>query len=405
MKIVLAPDKFKGSLTAPEVAAALAEGIRDVLPDAELVLVPVADGGEGTVSAALGAGFSPRGAAVSGPTGQPIAAKFAVQPPPGAAGFAGGRAVVEMAAASGLDVLPDGIRDARNATSLGTGQLVRAALDAGAREIILGVGGSACTDGGAGMLQGLGARFTDDAGNELPLGGAALARIAEADLGGLDARLDAATLILAADVDNPLLGEHGAAAVFGPQKGATPSDVADLDAALARFAEVLGGTMGHRAVALKDAPGAGAAGGVGYAALVLGAQRRRGIEVVVEFTGLRPKLEGAALVVTGEGSLDAQSLSGKAPVGVAAEARAQGVPVVGVCGRNQLDTPTQRTAGFAAVHALTDLEADVEVCLRDARRLVRETGRVIAADLAQGLAGTSEGLTIVDTDSRKESVR
>lgn len=398
MKIVLAPDKFKGSLTAPEVADALAEGIREVLPEAELVLVPVADGGEGTVSAALGAGFSPHRAVVSGPTGQPLAAEFAVD-------SGSGRAVVEMAAASGLDVLPNGVKDARNATSLGTGQLIRAALDTGAREIVLGVGGSACTDGGAGMLQGLGARFTDDAGNDLPLGGAALARTADADLSGLDARLDAATLVLAADVDNPLLGERGAAAVFGPQKGATPSDVAELDAALARFAEVLGAAMGGRAKAAKDAPGAGAAGGVGYAALALGAQRRRGIDVVVEFTGLRSKLEGAALVVTGEGSLDAQSLSGKAPVGVAAEARAQGIPVVAVCGRNQLDAPTRRAAGFAAIHALTDLEDDVEVCLRDAPRLVREIAHAIAADLAMDLAGTSEGLTNVDTDSRKESVR
>lgn len=402
MKIVLAPDKFKGSLTAPEVAEALAEGIREVLPEAELLLVPVADGGEGTVAAALGAGFSPRRARVSGPTGEPLMAEFAVDP-------ARRRAVVEMAAASGLDVLPGGVKDARNATSLGTGQLIRAALDAGAREIVLGVGGSACTDGGAGMLQGLGARLTDDAGHELPLGGAALARIADVDLGGLDARLDdadsRAALVLAADVDNPLLGQRGAAAVFGPQKGATPSDVAELDAALARFADVLGETMGFRAKAAKDAPGAGAAGGVGYAALTLGARRRRGIDVVVEFTGLREKLEGAALVITGEGSLDAQSLAGKAPVGVAAEARAQGVPVVAVCGRSLLDGAAQAGAGFAAVHALTDLEADVEVCLRDARRLVRETGRLISAELSESLMGTSEPPTIVDIESRKESVR
>ncbi|WP_136611245.1 glycerate kinase [Sinomonas albida] len=399
MKIVLAPDKFKGTLAAPEVAEALAEGLRAGLPGAELVLVPVADGGEGTVTAALGAGFSPRRARVSGPTGEPLTAEFALDP-------ASGTAVVEMAAASGLDVLPGGAKDARNATSLGTGQLLRAALDAGARRLILGVGGSACTDGGAGMLQGLGARFTDDGGTELPLGGAALARIAEADLSGLDSRLDDATLILAADVDNPLLGERGAAAVFGPQKGATPSDVAELDAALARFAAVLGAALGPRAAAAKDAPGAGAAGGVGYAALALGAQRRRGIDVVVDFTGLREKLDGAALAITGEGSLDAQSLGGKAPIGVAAEARAYGVPVVAVCGRSQLDGAARAAAGFAAVHALTDLEGDVEVCLRDARRLVRETGLLIGQKLAShGLAGTSDAPTNVDTDSRKESVR
>ncbi|WP_433874800.1 glycerate kinase [Sinomonas atrocyanea] len=385
MKIVLAPDKFKGSLTGAEVAEALAEGIREVLPDAELVLVPVADGGEGTVSAALGAGYSPRRAAVAGPTGQTLTAEFAVS-----AGPEGQRtAVIEMAAASGLDVLPGGVRDARDATSLGTGQLIRAALDAGCREIALGVGGSACTDGGAGMLAGLGARFTDDAGRDLPLGGAALARIAEADLSGLDARLDNARLILAADVDNPLLGAEGAAAVFGPQKGASPSDVEELDAALARFAAVLGQAMGPLAAAAKDLPGAGAAGGVGYAALALGATRRRGIDVVVEFTGLREKLVGADLVVTGEGSLDAQSLSGKAPIGVAKEAAAQGIPVVAVCGRSQLADAA--SAGFRSIHALTGLEPDVETCIREASTLLRRIGIDLAA-------------SIVDLENSKEPV-
>lgn len=383
MKIVLAPDKFKGSLTAAEVAEALAEGIREVLPEAELVLVPVADGGEGTVSAALGAGFTPRRAAVAGPTGRTLTAEFAVS---------GTRAVIEMAAASGLDVLPGGVLDARGATSLGTGQLLRAALDAGCRDIVLGVGGSACTDGGAGMLAGLGARFTDDAGRDLPLGGAALARIASADLSGLDDRLDGARLTLAADVSNPLTGTTGAAAVFGPQKGASPSDVADLDDALARFAAVLGEAMGPVAAASKDLPGAGAAGGVGYAALALGATRRRGIDVVVEFTRLREKLEGADLVVTGEGSLDAQSLSGKAPVGIAAEAEALGIPVVAVCGRSQLDPASRAQVGFASVHALTDLEPDVDTCIREAAGLLRRLGRDLAA-------------TIVENKSRKEAVR
>ncbi|GAB4098262.1 glycerate kinase [Sinomonas halotolerans] len=390
MKIVLAPDKFKGSLTATEAAEALAAGIREVLPEAELVLVPVADGGEGTVSAALGAGFVPRRAAVAGPTGRTLTAEFAVSEDPD------GRrtAVIEMAAASGLDVLPDGVPDARGATSLGTGQLIRAALDAGCREIILGVGGSACTDGGAGMLVGLGARFTDDAGTDLPLGGAALARVAGAELSGLDTRLDdplrPVTVTLAADVDNPLTGPSGAAAVFGPQKGASPSDVTELDDALARFAAVLGEAAGPAAVRAKDAPGAGAAGGVGFAALALGATRRRGIDVVVEFTGLREKLAGADLVVTGEGSLDAQSLSGKAPVGVAKEAAALGIPTVAVCGRNQIADPA--LAGFAAVHALTDLEPDLAACIRDARGLLRRVGNDLAA-------------SIVGSKSWKEPVR
>ncbi|GAB3278002.1 glycerate kinase [Sinomonas notoginsengisoli] len=393
MKIVLAPDKFKGSLTAAEVAEALAEGLREVLPEADLVLVPVADGGEGTVSAALGAGFTPRRAAVAGPTGRTLTAEFAVSE--AAEGQPDGtrRAVIEMAAASGLDVLPDGELDALGATSLGTGQLIRAALDAGCRDIVLGVGGSACTDGGAGMLTGLGARFTDDAGRDLPLGGSALARIAAADLSGLDARLGRARLTLAADVDNPLLGARGAAAVFGPQKGASPSDVSELDGALARFAAVLGEAMGPAAVAAKDLPGAGAAGGVGYAALALGATRRRGIDVVVEFTRLREKLAGADLVVTGEGSLDAQSLAGKAPVGVAAEAVAHGIPVVAVCGRSQLTDPTDlQRAGFRAVRALTDIEEDVETCIRQAARLLRQVGIDLAA-------------SIVDIGNGKEPVR
>ncbi|WP_369045366.1 glycerate kinase [Sinomonas sp. P10A9] len=388
MKIVLAPDKFKGSLTAAEVAEALAAGLAEALPGAELVLVPVADGGEGTVNAALGAGFAPRQAAVAGPTGQTLIAEFAVSSgPEPLAGDGPGTAVIEMAAASGLDVLPGGVLDPLGATSLGTGQLIRAALDAGCSEIVLGVGGSACTDGGAGMLAGLGARFTDDAGRDLPLGGAALARIAAADLSGLDARLagagGSARLTLAADVGNPLLGPRGAAAVFGPQKGASPSDVPELDAALARFAGVLGAAIGPAAAVAKDLPGAGAAGGVGYAALALGAARRKGIDVVVEFTGLRGKLIGADLVITGEGSLDAQSLSGKAPVGVAAEAAALGIPVVAVCGRSQLDPASRARAGFRSVHALTDIESDVATCMTEAARLLRRIGRDLAASIVE----------------------
>lgn len=397
MKIVLAPDKFKGSLTAPEVAEALAAGLAEALPDAELVLVPVADGGEGTVSAALGAGFTPRRASVAGPTGQMLIAEFAVSSgPDGLAGAGPRTAVIEMAAASSLDVLPGGVLDALGATSLGTGQLIRAALDAGCSEIVLGVGGSAWTDGGAGMLAGLGARFIDDAGRDLPLGGAALARIAAADLSGLDTRLAGAggtvRLTLAADVDNPLLGPSGAAAVFGPQKGASPSDVEELDAALSRFAGVLGAAMRPAAAGAKDLPGAGAAGGVGYAALALGATRRRGIDVVVDFTGLRGKLEGADLVITGEGSLDAQSLSGKAPVGVATEAAALGIPVIAVCGRSQLDAASRARAGFHSVHALTDIEDDVATCMAETARLLRRVGRDLAA-------------SIVDNTDSKEPVR
>ncbi|MGO2685109.1 MAG: glycerate kinase, partial [Microbacterium sp.] len=304
MRIVVASDKFKGSLTAPEVASRVAAGARQVDPEIEILEIPVADGGEGTVDAAIAAGFDERRAQVTGPTGDEVTAGYAVR---------GAEAVIEMAQASGLDLLPGGRKDARGATSLGTGELIRAALDAGSRRIILGVGGSASTDGGAGLLQGLGARLLDVAGAELPLGGAALADLAEADLSGLDPRLAEAELVLASDVDNPLLGATGAAAVFGPQKGASPDDVTALDAALANFVEVLsrGRALPVPAAEAAQSPGAGAAGGVGFAALALGAERRAGIDVVLEFTRLAERLEGIDLVITGEGSLDEQSLMGK----------------------------------------------------------------------------------------------
>jgi glycerate kinase len=277
----------------------------------EVLRIPVADGGEGTLDAAVGSGFTRRRAVVSGPTGQPLTAEFAVR---------GREAVIEMAAASGLAVLPgyDGGRpgsaSARAASSLGTGELIRAALDAGCRQIILGVGGSANTDGGAGVLQGLGARLLDAAGTELPLGGAALADLAAIDFSGFDTRLEESRFILASDVDNPLLGPEGAAAIFGPQKGATAADVGELDAALANFVQVLAAEIGPRAVKAASAPGAGAAGGVGYAAIAaLAASRRPGIDVVLEFTRLAERLAGADLVITGEGSLDEQSLLARRP--------------------------------------------------------------------------------------------
>src|SRR6478735_1513717 len=216
MRIVIAPDKFKGSLDAAGVARAVADGFRAARPDAVVDLVPVADGGEGTLDAALGAGFERRTCVVTGPTGHPVAADW---------GLRGDEAVIEMALASGLAVLPGGVRDARGATSRGTGELILAALDAGARRIVLGVGGSAGTDGGAGMLQALGLQLLDGAGAVLPGGGAALARLVTVDASALDPRLAEASIVLAGDVDNPLLGPSGAAAVFGPQKGATPDDV------------------------------------------------------------------------------------------------------------------------------------------------------------------------------------
>ncbi|MGN8025498.1 glycerate kinase [Microbacterium sp. 22242] len=370
MRILIASDKFKGSATGPEVAAALAEGIRSSAPGTVIDTVPVADGGEGTVDAALDAGFEAITATVTGPTGQPVEARFAVR---------GDQAIIEMAAASGLDALPGGVKDALGATSRGTGELILAALDRGCTHIALGVGGSANTDGGAGMLQALGLVLQDAEGRDLAGGGGALASLATVDAAALDPRLADTDIVLASDVDNPLLGRRGAAAVFGPQKGASTEDVGALDAALARFAALLEQQPGIRPAA--DLPGAGAAGGVGYAALAaLGAHREPGVEVVQRLTGLAERIAGADLVITGEGSLDDQSLGGKTPLGVAAAAGAAGIPVVAVCGRSTLSPEAARTAGFERVYALSELEPDPAASMANAKTLLAEVGRRLGAD-------------------------
>lgn len=375
MKLVIAPDKFKGSLTAPEVAERFASGAHRVDPSIEIVAVPVADGGEGTLDAAVAAGFERRTATVAGPTGEPLTADFAVR---------GTDAVVEMARASGLDQLSGGRKDAVGATSLGTGQLVKAALDAGCRHIVLGVGGSASTDGGAGFLQGLGARFLSGAGEELPLGGGALSQLARVDLSGLDVRLAEADLVLASDVDNPLLGSQGAAAVFGPQKGASPEDVSALDDALANLVTVLQDADGSLAVSASDAEsraGAGAAGGIGFAAIILGATRRPGVDVVLEFTGFASRLGGVDAVITGEGSLDAQSLMGKTPIGVARTATAAGVPVYAVAGRSELTADDAKHAGFAGIRTLSEREPDPARSMANAGALLEDLAEEVVREV------------------------
>lgn len=370
MRILIASDKFKGSATGSEVAAALADGIRDITPDAVVDAAPVADGGEGTIDAAVASGFTPVTVSVTGPTGRPVDATFAVR---------GEQAIIEMAAASGLDVLPNGEKDALAATSRGTGELVAAALDRGATSIVLGVGGSACTDGGAGMLQALGVALRTEDRPVRP-GGAGLVDLVSADISGLDPRLDGVSFVLAADVDNPLLGDRGAAAVFAPQKGASADDVAVLEAGLSRLAQVVDSLPGVRPSA--TAPGAGAAGGVGYAALaVLGAVREAGIDVILRLISLDERIADADLVITGEGSLDDQSLGGKTPLGVSAAAARAGKPVVAVCGRTTLDAAQAASAGFGKVYALSDLEPEPAKSMANAVPLLREVGRAIAADL------------------------
>jgi len=369
MKIVVAPDKFKGSLPAAEVADAIAAGLRAELPGAEVVTIPVADGGDGTVDAAVAAGFERVPVTVDGPTGEPVRASYARR---------GEVAVVELASACGLMRLPGGHREPLTASSFGAGQALAAALAAGARRIIFGVGGSASTDGGAGLLQALGARVLDTRGEPLARGGAALRDVAVLDLAGLHPALRGASVILATDVVNPLTGPDGAAEVYGPQKGATPFQVRELDRGLRRWAAVVAAATGNDQ---SQAPGAGAAGGVGFAALaVLGAERRQGIEVILDLLDFGAALDGTDLVITGEGSLDTQTLAGKAPVGVAQAAARRGIPVVAAAGRSTLTEDELARAGIGAVYTLSDLESDPARSSAEADVLLRRVGQALARD-------------------------
>jgi glycerate kinase len=371
-QVVIAPDKFKGSLTAPEVAEAVARGIAAVFPDAELRLVPVADGGDGTLDAALGGRFEAVDVTASGPTGEPVATRYA---------RAGDTAVIEMADVSGLSRLPGGTLDAMGATSRGTGEVVAAALDAGCRRIVLGIGGSASTDGGAGLLAGLGARLLDAAGRPVPDGGGALTDAVSVDLTGLHPGLADAEVVVACDVDSPLTGPQGAAAVFAPQKGASPDQVGQLDHALTHWADLVAAATGTE---VRNAPGAGAAGGVGFAAMaLLGARLEQGVGLVLDLLDFDSQVAGADLVVVGEGSLDEQSLRGKAPVGVAAVARAHGAEVVAVCGRRLIDDATLHAAGISAAYACADLQPDPARSMADAARLLEQLGATLARDHLQ----------------------
>ncbi|WP_119295525.1 glycerate kinase [Streptomyces sp. YIM 130001] len=370
--MLIAADKFKGSLTAVAVAEHVTAGLRRVVPQLSVEALPVADGGDGTVAAAVAGGFERREVRVTGPVGTEVTAAYALR---------GDTAVVEMAEASGLQLLPDGVFAPLTATTYGSGELLLAALDAGARTLVFGVGGSATTDGGAGMLAALGARFLDADGEPVAPGGGPLRELVTADLSGLDPRLADVDLVLASDVDNPLTGPKGAPAVYGPQKGASPEDVETLDAALAHFATVLEKAVGPQAAVHAKAPGAGAAGGIGYGALVgLNASFRPGIDVMLDVLGFAPALERATLVITGEGSLDEQTLHGKAPAGVAAAARAEGVDVVAVCGRLALPAEALGAAGIRRAYALTDLEPDVQRCIDEAGTILEDLAERIARD-------------------------
>ncbi|MCD5995479.1 glycerate kinase [Pseudomonas sp. CDFA 602] len=370
MKIVIAPDSFKDSLSAQAVADAIATGLAEVWPDAELVKCPMADGGEGTIEALLDACDGQLMTAhVSGPLGVAVQAHWGWLAP-------SRTAIIEMAMASGLQLLTLEQRDACLTSTEGTGQLILAALDAGAQRVILAIGGSATNDAGSGMLSALGARFLDADGQPLPPGGLALANLARIDLSGFDPRLADARVEIAADVDNPLCGPNGASHIFGPQKGASPDQVLTLDAALGHFADHSARTLGRD---LRDSPGSGAAGGMGFAAKAyLNASFRAGVEVVADLTGLEQALVGADLVITGEGRFDAQTLRGKTPLGVARVAQRQGVPVIVLAGTLGEGYEQLYQHGISAAFALTSGPMNLDQACRNASQLLHDRARDVA---------------------------
>ena len=357
MKVVVAPNAFKGTLTASQAAHAIARGVHEVFPDAEVVEVPVADGGDGTVDALVAAN---RGdylsVPVEGPLGDPVEAHYGVID-------AVRTAVVEMAAASGLALIPPERRDPRRTSTYGFGQLLEAARRAGVSTIIAGIGGSATNDGGAGMAQALGYRLLDRDGRELERGGAALARLWKIDASGLDRAWQSVTVRVACDVTNPLTGPRGASAVYGPQKGADAEAVIELDAALDNLAEVVARDLGED---VTDLPGAGAAGGTGAGLVAfLGATLEPGAPLVVEATGFDGALAGAGLVVTGEGQADEQTAFGKAPGEVARRARKAGVPVLLLAGSKGTGWEALNGLGVTAVVALTEEGITLQQSLND----------------------------------------
>lgn len=370
MKIVIAPDSFKDSLSAAEVARAIAQGIAEAMPGSCCVQCPMADGGEGTMEAIMAACEGEvRQLTVRGPLGEPALARWGWLE-------ATRTAVIEMAEASGLQLLGLAHRDACNSSTFGTGQMIADALDAGARRVILAIGGSATNDAGTGMLRALGLRLLDAAGSPVPLGGLALRQVASLDLAGLDPRLAEVQFEVAADVDNPLCGPRGASHIFGPQKGASPKQVMALDAALGHFADQCAQALGKD---VRDEPGSGAAGGMGFGAKAFfGATFRPGVEVVAELTGLAEAIDGATLVITGEGRFDAQTLHGKTPFGVARLAQAKGVPVVVLAGTLGEGYEQMYAHGVRAAFSIVSGPTPLEDACREAPRLLRERARDIA---------------------------
>ncbi len=369
MKIVVAPNAFKGSLTATEAAAAISAGIARVLPDAEIIQVGVADGGDGMVDVALEAlQGERRSVRVNGPLQEPVEADYCHVP-------AMGLAAVEMALASGLVLLPDDRRDPMATTTLGTGELIVDALDQGATRIVVGIGGSATTDGGIGMATALGVRFLDEADQPVPPAGGALSRIRHIDMSGLDSRIPAVRVEAVCDVNNPLIGPDGAARVYGPQKGATPEQVEALDEGLAHLADVIQADLG---LDVRNLPGGGAAGGLGAGLhAFLGAELRRGVDLVLDLVELDAKLAGADLAFTGEGQIDFQTAHGKAPAGVGAAARARGVPCIAIAGSVGTGVDTLRTVGINAVFSLCPGPISLKRAIADGGALISDAAEQV----------------------------
>lgn len=376
MRIVVAPDSFKGSLTAQEVCLAIQRGIASVDPSVVVEAVPMADGGEGTVQALVDAtGGHLVEQEVTGPLGEPVRAHY---------GLLGDSqtAVIEMAAASGLPLVPPERRNPLITTTRGTGELMRAALDRGCRRLIIGIGGSATNDGGAGMAQALGARLLDANGEPIGLGGGALAQLASVDISTLDPRLEKTEILVACDVENPLIGPHGASAVYGPQKGATPEMVRQLDANLAHYAAILRRDLGKD---VAEVPGAGAAGGLGAGLLAFtGATLRRGVEIVIEAVRLRERLRRAHLVITGEGRADGQTPFGKTPTGVARVAKEYGLPVIALVGSYSQEANVVHQHGIDAMVSILHEPMTVEEAMARGKALLEQAAAELMRLLCVG---------------------
>ncbi len=367
MKIVIAPDSFKGNLTAKEVADAIEVGIRRVFPSAEIVKVPMADGGEGTVQALVDATSGEIvNVEVTDPLGNRIDAVF---------GILGNQdpkvAVIEMASASGLPLVPLDKRNPMITTTYGTGELILKALDLGCKRLIIGIGGSATVDGGAGVAQALGIRLLDKDGNDIPRGGGGLKYLDRIDISGIDQRIQDTEVIVACDVDNPLVGPRGASAVFGPQKGATPEMVELLDKFLDRYADIIKRDLG---IDVKYAPGAGAAGGLGAGLMAFfNAQLRSGIEIVISVSGLEKSLENADIVITGEGKIDRQTIYGKTPIGVAKSAKKYGLPVIAFAGNIDSDSKVVYENGIDGLVSIIGYPMTLETAMERSKEFLADS--------------------------------